>query len=174
MCKKMMSVPWWDWWRSWGIKIEQWIVWGCICHCYLSTSTPFYIFNWFMGLCVNSSQSPQLFSMRRGRSGEDLASTLKSMIWLHMYLTISLCHHVYRSKFTVSSVQSRENQHFPSFIQQLLSWFFAKTMTADSNSRHRCLPASLETPNLLAHWMNDYVILHRRYQQDFLTEFELW
>jgi hypothetical protein len=70
---------------------------------------------------------------------------LKSMIWLHIYLTISLCHRVYRCKFTVNSVESRENQHFPSFIQQPLSRIFVKTMTADSKSWWRCSPARLET-----------------------------
>ena len=41
---QIMRVSWWDWWWSRGIKIKQWAVWGYNPHCYLSTSTLFYIF----------------------------------------------------------------------------------------------------------------------------------
>ena len=77
-------------------------------------------------------------------SGEDFTSKLKCSIRLHIYLTVSLRHRVYRCKFTIRSVQPRENQHFPSIIQHPPLTNFS-SMTADSNSWLRCSPASLET-----------------------------
>ena len=78
-------------------------------------------------------------------SGEDFTSKLKSVNRLLFYLTTLIRHHVYSFCFLVKRMDSRENLYIisPLIFNDQLSRSFAKTMTADHNSRPQCLPASL-------------------------------
>lgn len=77
-------------------------------------------------------------------SGKDISSKLKRIFWRHFYLTILMHHHVYIEWTPVKLLESREIQHFPSFIQLLPHATFhwdndSRRPTLDEDANYKAL-----------------------------------